>query len=50
MAVNALILLSISIDDNHNNQNSYECMTAITQSVRYPSQILTKLEFVNKYK
>ena len=42
-------LLLITIDDNRRNQNNYECMKAILHSVRYSSQILTKLEYVNKY-
>jgi len=42
-------LLSINIDYNRSNQNNYECMKAIVHSFRCPSQILTKLEFVDKY-
>jgi len=39
----------INIDDNRSIQNSYEYMKAFTQILRYSSQILNKLEFVNKY-
>jgi len=41
-------LLSININDNRSNQNNYESMKAIVDSFRFPSHILTKLEFVDK--
>ena len=37
------------MDDNRRNQNKYECMKAITQSVLYSSQILIKIELVDNY-
>jgi tetrahydromethanopterin S-methyltransferase subunit F len=42
-------LSEINIDYSHSNQNNYECMKTIVHSVRYSSQILNELEFVNKY-
>jgi len=41
-----LIMWWINTDDNRSNQNNYEYMKPITQSVRYSFQILTKFEII----